>query len=70
MNEQRQSVTNLAIIAEGTSTDNGEQDDDDTSSKGSFNEKVINTNYSENEKVDAQKDAMLRRKSLAPIRPE
>lgn len=57
------------IVEECETNENAEQDDDDTSSKGSY-EKVINTNYSENEKVDIQNDAKLRRKSLAPNKPE
>lgn len=69
--QQRPSVTSLAIAEEAEERpENGEQDDDETSSRGSFNEKVINTNYSEAEKIDIQKDAMLRRKSLAPAKAE
>lgn len=70
--QQRPSVTSLVIVEEGEqeNQEKAEQDDDDTSSKGSFNENVINTNYSESERIDIQKDAMLRRKSLAPIKAE
>lgn len=49
-----------------------DQDDDETGSKGSkesYNEKVINTNYTDNDKDSADQSTtkqMLRRKSLAP----
>lgn len=85
MTTERRNSVKIPITEENeekespSTDDTGNNDDDETASKGSYNEKVMNTNINDNVKEEneqegessfSRRERLLRRKSLAPIKRE